>query len=404
MEWMDLTSFIQIATIIFGVFGLIVSFIIRDIEKWPSRLCIAILSMTIISSLFALLESYVIYRQVPIPQWQAVRFGVLLFAPVPPLLFTAYFLNYCGENWKKSPLMYIQTTLTGALVIAEIVLLYLAEDAFKTDYTVDAGPRAILFMILILAITAVLLIALIRRRKKLSLPEFLAFLVCFMMPSYVQTLLLEVMLMIGLGKSYQAQKEEAERQRMRAAVLQMRPHFIHNTMMTIYSLCAQDPQKARQVTRDFSTYLQDNFTAIAQEDTIPFTKELEHTKAYLAVEMARFEGQLFVEFDTPVTYFRIPPLTLQPIVENSVKHGIDPELEPLYVTVATEDAGNGVRIIIEDTGPGYAPQEKHESQIALDNIRDRLNVLCGGTLDIAPREAGGTKVTIFVPWSEVQQV
>ena len=236
MEWMDLTSFIQIATIIFGVFGLIVSFIIRDIEKWPSRLCIAILSMTIISSLFALLESYVIYRQVPIPQWQAVRFGVLLFAPVPPLLFTAYFLNYCGENWKKSPLMYIQTTLTGALVIAEIVLLYLAGDAFKTDYTVNAGPRAILFMILILAITAVLLIALIRRRKKLSLPEFLAFLVCFMMPSYVQTLLLEVMLMIGLGKSYQAQKEEAERQRMRAAVLQMRPHFIHNTMMTIYSL------------------------------------------------------------------------------------------------------------------------------------------------------------------------
>ena len=401
MEWMDLTSFIQIATIIFGVFGLIVSFIIRDIEKWPSRLCIAILSMTIISSLFALLESYVIYRQVPIPQWQAVRFGVLLFAPVPPLLFTAYFLDYCGENWKKSPLMYIQTTLTGALVIAEIVLLYLAEDAFKTDYTVDAGPRAILFMILILAITAVLLIALIRRRKKLSLPEFLAFLVCFMMPSYVQTLLLEVMLMIGLGKSYQAQKEEAERQRMRAAVLQMRPHFIHNTMMTIYSLCAQDPQKARQVTRDFSTYLQDNFTAIAQEDTIPFTKELEHTKAYLAVEMARFEGQLFVEFDTPVTHFRIPPLTLQPIVENSVKHGIDPELEPLYVTVATEDAGNGVRIIIEDTGPGYAPQEKHESQIALDNIRDRLNVLCGGTLDIAPREAGGTKVTIFVPLSKV---
>ena len=402
MEWMDLTSFIQIATIIFGVFGLIVSFIIRDIEKWPSRLCIAILSMTIISSLFALLESYVIYRQVPIPQWQAVRFGVLLFAPVPPLLFTAYFLDYCGENWKKSPLMYIQTTLTGALVIAEIVLLYLAEDAFKTDYTVDAGPRAILFMILILAITAVLLIALIRRRKKLSLPEFLAFLVCFMMPSYVQTLLLEVMLMIGLGKSYQAQKEEAERQRMRAAVLQMRPHFIHNTMMTIYSLCAQDPQKARQVTRDFSTYLQDNFTAIAQEDTIPFTKELEHTKAYLAVEMARFEGQLFVEFDTPVTYFRIPPLTLQPIVENSVKHGIDPELEPLYVTVATEDAGNGVRIIIEDTGPGYAPQEKHESQIALDNIRDRLNVLCGGTLEIMSRDAGGTKVTIFVPWSKVQ--
>ncbi|MBR3561595.1 MAG: hypothetical protein IKN81_08750, partial [Oscillospiraceae bacterium] len=147
-------------------------------------------------------------------------------------------------------------------------------------------------------------------------------------------------------------------------------------------------------------YLQSSFTAIAQECTIPFSKELEHTKAYLAVEQARFQEHLFVEFDTPNTFFRIPALTLQPIVENAVKHGLDPELEPLYISVVTEDTDKGVRLTVEDTGPGYAPTDADAPHFALDNIRERLKVMCGGTLEIEPRESGGTRVRIFVPQAE----
>ena len=72
-------------------------------------------------------------------------------------------------------------------------------------------------------------------------------------------------------------------------VLQMRPHFIFNTMMSIYSLCNQDPQKARQVTMDFTNYLRKNFNAVASDSTIPFSAELEHTRAYLAVEQVRLK-------------------------------------------------------------------------------------------------------------------
>ena len=140
--------------------------------------------------------------------------------------------------------------------------------------------------------------------------------------------------------------------------------------------------------------------AIAQEDTIPFEKELEHTRAYLAVEQACFEGRLFVEFDTPDTFFRIPPLTLQPIVENAVKHGMDPDLEPLYVSVVTRDTARGVKITVEDTGPGFAPTDDDEPNYALKNIRERLKTMCGGTLEIEEREAGGTRVTIFIPQDE----
>lgn len=398
MEWLDYKALTEIITIFFGLFGLIISFLIKEMDKWPRRLCIAILSVTTISSVFSLLDRGTEFYHFSLSWWKMIRLGVALTSPLPSLLFFAYFLDYCNKDWKKNRFLYVESALTGLLIAVQLLVEHVFGIGYTPDYSIDYGPWGLLCFLLILALTTILLIALFVERKKLSLPEWVMFLICFLAPSYLQTLFIEALLMIGLDRSYQFQKKEAERQRMRAAVLQMRPHFIHNTMMTIYSLCAQDPMKARQVTKDFATYLHNNFTAIVEEDTIPFEKELEHTKAYLDVEMARFEGQLFVEFDTPVTFFRIPPLTLQPIVENAVKHGIDPELDPLHLSVTTAEADHGIRIIVEDTGVGYAPKDSGEPHIALDNVRERLHALCGGTLAIEPRKGGGTRVEMFVPY------
>ena len=396
MEWLN--SLAYAAAILFGVFGLVLTYIARDLDRWPRRLCIAILSTAVTSAALEVLARAV-YPVSP-PFYQALILTDTLLAPLPSLLVFAYFLDCCGEDYRKKPVMGVLWALGAAMAAAGIAAQLSGEIDAAPGGTVRFGFWLVLSLFLSLVISVVCFAALIRRRKKLTNVQRVMFCACFLTSPSIKIILVELYLMAGLVRRYQEQREEAVRQRTQVAILQMRPHFIHNTLMSVYYLCAKDPQKAQQIILDFSRYLQSNFTAIAREGTIPFAEELEHTRAYLAVEQARFQGQLFVEFDTPNTFFRVPALTLQPIVENAVKHGVDPEIEPLYVTVATEDTEGGVRITVEDTGPGYAPSDEDAPHFALDNIRERLKTLCNGTLEIEQREAGGTKVTVFVPRRE----
>ena len=175
----------------------------------------------------------------------------------------------------------------------------------------------------------------------------------------------------------------------------MRPHFIYNTMTSIYYLCSQNPEQAQKVTLDFTNYLRKNFTAIACEGTILFSEELEHAKAYLSIEQVQFEENLFVEYDTPHINFRIPPLTLQPIVENSVKHGLDPDSGPLHILILTRETESDSVIIVEDDEVGFKFDGNKEN-FALQNIKKRLEIFCNGNLTISPREGGGTVVKIVI--------
>ena len=192
-------------------------------------------------------------------------------------------------------------------------------------------------------------------------------------------------------------QREIAHQRASVMVLQMRPHFIYNTLMSIYSLCNLDPQKARQVTKDFTDYLRKDFNAVASENPIPFSEELEHTRAYLAVEQAQHKDKLIVAYDTPFTFFRLPPLTLQPLVENAVKHGMNLYAGPLHISVRTRQTDTGVEITVEDDGSGFDPSDESKPHTTLDNIRKRLELMCSGTMEITSKESSGTVVTITVP-------
>jgi len=323
--------------------------------------------------------------------------------PVFPLL-TAWILYLCGEPLRRSPAFY-----TVCIIQFLRLAVYVAYPVTGISHTIIQGggiqnPLMTIDLILGIALFLFNLVILIRRRRKLTVGQQVFFIACNLLPTALIILCMEFFLIRDQSWQYRMhkekiiqQQEDLARQKTKIAVLQMRPHFIYNTMMSIYYLCRQDADKAQQVILDFNSYLKKNFTAIASEDTVPFSEELEHTRAYLAVEKIRFEDKLFVEFDTPFTVFRLPPLTLQPIVENAVKYGVSPGLEPLYLSVVTEESDQGVAIVVEDTGPGYAPADDNEPHIALANIRQRLKTMCGGSLEITQRKDGGTKVTIRIP-------
>ena len=87
-------------------------------------------------------------------------------------------------------------------------------------------------------------------------------------------------------------------------------------------------------------------------------------------------------------------------MENAVKHGLDPELEPLFISVCTRQTEDAFEITVDDSGPGYAPADDDEPHIALANIHERLKIMCGGELTISKRDCGGTVVTIRIPVQE----
>ena len=403
MEELNFLVFAEAAALLFGIFGLLATFIARDVDQWPRRLCVAILSSSVVVSAIDLVEKAAFFYQAPIPLRRVLLLATTLATPVPTLLVTAYFLHCCGEDWRKSAVMRLQGALTGILVAVEVISQALGVMTVTTAYEAQVGPWPAFYMIMLAALSVICPIALIRRWKKLTWTQRILFMVSFFMPSYIQSVLVELLLMSELVHGYREQKEEAARQRARAAVLQMRPHFIHNTLMSIYYLCAQDPQKAQNVIRDFSRYLQSNFTAIAKDGTIPFAEELEHTKAYLAVEQARYEGRLFVEFNTPDTFFRVPPLTLQPIVENAVKHSSrasrdNDEHPPIRIAIRTRKYAGYSEIAVEDNSGGFSVDapDGDAPHVGLQNVRERLALMCGGTLDISPIP-GGTAVVVRVP-------
>ena len=287
-------------------------------------------------------------------------------------------------------------------------------------YTPDCqfvlGPWYPAGMIPLIALLALCTAGVVRRRDKLSKRRFHALLI-FLIPLAIAIfthLFIPAYLLIDIGISasalsmffivifeqieqdIQLQQAIAE-QRGRIAVLQMRPHFIHNTMTSIYYLCAQDPRKAQQVTMDFNTYLRKNFNAIAKDDTIPFSEELEHTRAYLAVEQAQFENKLVIDFQIAHTQFRVPPLTLQPLAENAVKHGMSPETVPLRVVIKTRKIGSASEIIVEDNGPGFDHAVADDPHTTLAVIRQRLKLMCKGRLEFETREGGGTVARVIIP-------
>ena len=192
-------------------------------------------------------------------------------------------------------------------------------------------------------------------------------------------------------------------QRIQIMMTQIQPHFLFNTIASFRALCRKDPEKAAELAEMFGDYLRKNLDSLETVGLIPFCKELEHTRTYAEIEMVRFRN-IHVVFDVRESDFLIPPLTVQPMVENAIRHGARARKKET-ITVSTSKSAKGYEVIIQDNGVGFDPEKQSASDetghhIGIANVRERIESMCGGSLIIDSEPGKGTKVTITVPVHE----
>lgn len=199
----------------------------------------------------------------------------------------------------------------------------------------------------------------------------------------------------------QTNELELERSKRQLTISQIQPHFMYNSLTSIIYLCDKDTQKTKGALIDFSKFLRKNLEAMGQKRLVTIKEELEHTKVYLSLEKLRFEDELDVEFDIKDTDFTLPVLTIQPIVENAVKHGINrSESGCGTVWISTEETEDSHKVVIKDNGAGFeieSLKDLDESHIGISNVRKRLADECGGELIIKSAPDEGTECTIIIP-------
>ncbi len=227
-----------------------------------------------------------------------------------------------------------------------------------------------------------------------------------LMPLMVTLSIVIIQSYIQVARELLIHRQIAELGRMRGDILmsKMKPHFIYNTLNTIYALCDISSEGAKNAIAMFSKYLRSSLVDVDIHRLIPFEEELEHVKNYLAIEKVRFSDTLSADYDIKTSDFMIPPLALQAVVENAVQYGIEKKPGGGSIRISTDIDNEEVKLIVSDTGVGFdtdsisldrfEPDESGRRHVGLYSAAYRVKNLCNGSLEIDSRPGEGTTVTI----------
>ena len=200
-------------------------------------------------------------------------------------------------------------------------------------------------------------------------------------------------------------KEKLQMSRLRVFTGQMQPHFLYNALGSIQEIILENPQYASELVGDFTIHLRASIRAMSSDNPIPFERELENIKAYINIEKMRFGNKLNVIFDINATDFEVSPLSIQPLVENSIRHGIyEKGAVGGTVKIKTTETTASWIVKVVDNGVGFDTEviedniKHNRSQSAgLRNLIFRLNKVMNAEVSIKSKIGHGTCVTVIIP-------
>ena len=329
------------------------------------------------------------------------------------LAMFCYIVSPARRHWPEWLLVGVNATVHATALFSRAVFWIDAENVYHR------GPLGLFCVCISGILLARLLVFTIReyrdiRKQEIVIPVFIvliiigAFLLDASLGSVVQVesfLTIAVVsccvfYYIWLHAQFVREHERAlqAEQRIQIMMSQIQPHFLFNTISTISALCHTAPEKAARISETFGMYLRQNLKTLGTVGLVPFREELAHTQAYTDIEMTRFET-MRLEYDIQDCDFSVPPLTLQPIVENAIRHGARTR-EDGVVRVCSRRTESAHEITVWDNGGGFDPKSIREGDsghIGFWNVRERLERMCMGTMSIESGPEQGTTVTIHVP-------
>ncbi len=203
---------------------------------------------------------------------------------------------------------------------------------------------------------------------------------------------------VGIEEN-RAIREQLMDSKVQLMISQIRPHFIYNVLNSINILIPMDAEKAQNMVQQFSLYLRKNMNAMEDFSLVPFKDELEHIKAYVDIEKVRFP-RISVAYEIDESNFSVPVLSVEPLVENAIKHGVARKRDGGMVTIRAYRSKDYYCIEVKDNGVGFdisTLESEHSTSIGIKNITYRIETMTKGNLSIASEVGVGTTAVIKLP-------
>ncbi len=314
-----------------------------------------------------------------------VSWGIVAFNAVVHM--TTFFSDICFDytpdgQYIRGPLGYTSFIVSGILLLVAVVGGF---KEFAVDRKGDYVLPLFVFVLIVFSVAADIVI-------KISIP--LSFLMVAMVSSCV---LYYIYLHMAFIREHEQEIEDG--QRVRIMISQIQPHFLFNTLATVRALYKKDSELADDTLEKFGIYLRQNMDSLDKPSLIPFGDELNHTRLYADIEKIRFPS-IDIRYDIEDEDFKIPALTIQPLVENAIRHGVRIREHGL-IELEVRKKRYGHMIVIRDNGKGFdtnAPMSGERSHIGLRNVMERIETMCQGDMKIESKIDEGTIITIRIPY------
>lgn len=366
--------------------------------------------------------------------WWMVRIsnGLMFFlSDIVPLCYHRYVLSFVTNSrqedaetdklpvWRNRLVYVVELFAAGMVIVSAFTGLYYSFDENNFYHRQKWYPMAILLPYIGMLIDISVIIQFRKKFPRQSWKALLAYaflpmVAALIMLFYYGASLINLSICISgvlvfgaalIDQSHEAAEREKEIYDLQVMGMlsQIKPHFIYNTLTTIKYLCRKDPVLAMETIDEFAAYLRGNIDFLTSDKKIPFSQELLHVQNYLALEKKRFGESLRVEYAIETQDFYLPPLVLQPLVENAVKHGILKKEEGGTLKISTCRKKDGYYVTLEDDGVGFETGVKKQDDrqhVGIRNAKSRLESISHGNVMISSSPGTGTVVILRLPLTE----